>query len=94
MSVKYVHVQFMSKKPVRTCVKSTVAAIHINSRKKHCIRPCVHYPRIERFVYSHPCTKIEEQPKLSLWYSNSRGVGLLKRWVVVRVASLPLPEQP
>ena len=28
------------------------------------------------------------------WYSNSRGMGLLKRWVVVRVACLPLPVQP
>ena len=41
-----------------------------------------------------PCTKNEEQPKLSSWCSNSRGMGQLKRRVVVCVASLPSPEQP
>ena len=28
----YMYVQYTSKKPVRTCAKSTVAAVHINSR--------------------------------------------------------------
>ena len=43
----------------------------------------------------HPLyTKNKEQPKLGAQYSNSRSIGLLKHWVVVRVACLPLPVQP
>ena len=91
----YMYSTCPKKKPVQTCAKSTVAAVHINSRKlKHCIRPRTHYLHIEQFAYSHLCTTNEEQPKLSSWCSNSRGMGLLKRWVVVLVASLPSPEQP
>ena len=74
--------------------RSIAAAVHINSRKN--------------IAYAHACTirvlnglytaicvqKNEEQPKLNSWCSNSRGMGLLKRWVVVCVASLPSPEQP
>ena len=58
---------------------------------KHCVRPRT---SIERFLHSPLCTKNEEQLKLGARYSNSRGMGLLKRWVVVRVACLPLPVQP
>ena len=49
---------------------------------------------IERFLHSPLYTKNKEQPKLGAQYSNSRGMGLLKRWVVVHVACLPLPVQP
>ena len=58
---------------------------------KHCVRPRT---LIERFLHIPLCTKNEEQPKLGARYSNSRGMGLLKRWVDVRVACLPLPVQP
>ena len=57
----------------------------------HCVRPRT---LIERLLHSPLCTKKEEQPKLGARYSNSRGMGLLKRWVIVRVACLPLPVQP
>ena len=40
------------------------------------------------------CAQRTKQPKLGARYSNSRGMGLLKRWVVVRVACLPWPVQP
>ena len=40
------------------------------------------------------CTKNEEQPKLGVRYSNSKGMGLLQRWVVVRIACLPWPVEP
>ena len=58
---------------------------------KHCICPRT---SIERFLHSPLYTKNKEQPKLGARYSNSRGMGLLERWVVVRVACLPLPVQP
>ena len=57
----------------------------------HCVRP---HTSIERFLHSPLYTENEEQPKLGARYSNSRGMGLLKRWVDVRVACLPLPVQP
>ena len=56
-------------------------SLYYNFTYRHCIRTPTrtHYPLIEWFVYSHLCTKNEEQPKLSSWCSNSRGMGLLKR---------------
>ena len=36
----------------------------------------------------------EEELRLSTRYSDSRGMGLLKRWVVVRVEQLASPSRP
>ena len=83
----HVHVQYASKKPIRICAQSRVAAVHINSRIT--LRTPTH---VDRTVLAQPSVHREqEQPKLGAWYSSSRGMGLLKRWVDVRVACLPLP---
>ena len=58
---------------------SRVAAVHTYSRTKLCTPT-----HVDQAVPLY--TKNEEQPKLGAWYSSSRGMGLLKRWVVVRVA--------
>ena len=73
------------QKNLSELAQSTVAAVHIYSRVN--------------IAYAHACrssglcTKNEEQPKLGVQYSNSRGMGLLKCWVVVRIACLPWPVQ-
>ena len=87
----YVCTVRVKKKPVRTCAKSTVAAVHINSR--------VNIAYAHARQSSGSCTALcaqrtKSSQSLVRGYSNSRGMGLLERWVVVRVACLPLPVQP
>ena len=43
------------------------------------------YTSIERFLHSPLYTENEEQPKLGARCSNSRGLGLLRMYVCVRV---------
>ena len=74
-----------SKKRVRSCTQSRVAVVHIKSRVNIAYTPRTSIERCPLY------TKNEEQPKLSAQYSNSRALGLLKRWVVVCVACLPWP---
>ena len=88
VSVLFPSLQYASKKPVRICAQSRVAAVHINSRLT--LRTPTH---VDRTVLAQPSVH-RERRAAKAWYSNSRGMGLLKRWVDVRLACLPLPVQP
>ena len=72
----------LQKKPVRTCAKSTVAAVYINSRIT--LRTPTH---VDRMVLAQP--SVHKERKLGAWHSNSRSMGLLHITLGSRSHSAP-----
>ena len=79
----------MRQKNLSELARSTVAAVHINS----CITLCMP-THVDRMVLAQPSVHKERRAAKAWCTVQQRGMGLLKRWVVVRVACLLWPVQP
>ena len=73
------HQKLPSKKPIRTCVKSRVAAVHTNLHTHVITTYCIHVcPRtsVEQFLYTALCTQRTKSSQ-----SLVRGTAIVEAWV-------------